>query len=112
MSEKTDITHVTDGSFEQEVLKSEKPSLVDFWAPWCGPCKAIGPILEEIAKEYKGQVNIFKINVDDNRKTSVAYGIQGIPTMILFKDGRVVNTLVGLVPKEKLERFIIEGSKK
>jgi len=100
------LMHITDSNFEQEVLKSAKPSLVDFWAPWCGPCKAIGPILEDLAKTYKDQINIVKINVDDNPKTAANYGVRGIPTLLLIKDGKNLDTLVGLVPKEKLETFI------
>jgi thioredoxin 1 len=100
------LMHITDSNFEQEVLKSSKPSLVDFWAPWCGPCKAIGPILEDLAKTYKDQINIVKINVDDNPKTAANYGVRGIPTLLLIKDGKNLDTLVGLVPKEKLETFL------
>jgi len=101
--------HVTDGDFDQKVLKSDKPCLVDFWAPWCGPCKAIGPILEELAGEYKDKVNIVKLNVDDNPKTSSNYGVRSIPTLLLIKDGKTVDTLIGLVPKERLEAFIKKG---
>src|SRR4030066_717526 len=96
----------TDDNFEEEVLKSEKPVLIDFWAPWCGPCKAIGPVIEELAGELKDSVKVMKMNVDDNQKTAVNFGVRSIPTMILFKDGKVVDSLVGLVPKEKLEAFV------
>jgi thioredoxin 1 len=109
MSGEESVVHVTDSNFEQEVVKSAKPSLVDFWAPWCGPCKAIGPILEELAGEYKDKVNIVKVNVDDNPKTASAYGVRSIPTLILIKEGKTVDTLIGLVPKERLEEFIKKG---
>jgi thioredoxin 1 len=106
MGNEDTLMHVSDNNFEQEVLKSAKPSLVDFWAPWCGPCKAIAPLLEELAKDYKDRINIVKVNVDDNPKTAANFGVRGIPTLILIKDGKNLDTLVGLVPKEKLETFI------
>lgn len=96
----------TDDNFEGEVLKSDKPVLIDFWAPWCGPCKAIGPIVEEIAVEYQDKIKVMKLNVDDSQKSAVAYGVRSIPTLIIFKGGKVFDTLIGLVPKEKLEEFI------
>ena len=95
----------TDDNFEGEVLKSEKPVLIDFWAPWCGPCKAIGPIVEELALQLKDSVKMMKLNVDESQKTAIKYGVRSIPTLILFKDGKVLDTLIGLVPKEKLEAF-------
>lgn len=98
--------HQTDANFEQEVLKSDKPVLIDFWAPWCGPCKAIGPIVEEIAGEYSDRVKVMKLNVDESQKSAVAFGVRSIPTLILFKDGKVLDTLVGMTPKEKLEEFV------
>jgi len=104
-----DILHVSDGDFEQEIVKSGKPALVDFWAPWCGPCRAIGPMLEELAVTYKDQVKIAKMNVDDNPKTAAAYGVRSIPMLLLFKDGKLLDTLLGLVPKERLETFIRKG---
>src|SRR4030065_325226 len=96
----------TDNNFEDEVLKSAKPVLIDFWAPWCGPCKAIGPIVEELAGQFQDSVRVMKLNVDENQKTAVKFSVRSIPTLILFKDGKVADTLVGLVPKEKLEAFV------
>lgn len=96
----------TDGNFEDEVLKSDKPVLIDFWAPWCGPCKAIGPIVEEIAQQFKDTVKVMKLNVDENQKTALNYKVRSIPTIILFKDGNVLDTVIGLVPKNRLEDFI------
>jgi thioredoxin 1 len=96
----------TDGNFEDEVLKSAKPVLIDFWAPWCGPCKAIGPIIEEIAQQFQDTVKVMKLNVDENQKTALNYSVRSIPTIILFKNGKVLDTLVGLVPENRLEEFI------
>jgi thioredoxin 1 len=96
----------TDDNFEGEVLKSDKPVLIDFWAPWCGPCKAIGPVVEELAEKFKDSVKIMKLNVDENQKTAVNYGVRSIPTLLLFKEGKVLDTLIGLVPKERLEDFV------
>lgn len=93
---------ITDQSFEQEILQHQGVALVDFWAPWCGPCRRIGPIIEELAQEYDGRAKIVKLNVDDNPKTPMAYGIQGIPTLLLFKNGELVDTMVGLQSKETL----------
>jgi thioredoxin 1 len=109
MGTEENVVHVSDGDFEQEIIKSSKPALVDFWAPWCGPCKAIGPILEDLAASYKDQVKIAKMNVDDNPKTAAAYGVRSIPMLMLFKDGKLFDTLLGLVPKERLELFIRKG---
>lgn len=99
----------TDNNFEDEVLKSDKPVLIDFWAPWCGPCKAVGPIVEELAGQLKDSVKVMKLNVDENQKTAINYGVRSIPTIILFKDGKVLDTIIGLVPKERLEDFVKKG---
>jgi thioredoxin 1 len=100
------ISHVTDASFEQEVLKAPGPVLVDFWAEWCGPCKMIGPVLEEIAGEYAGKLRVAKLNIDENPQTPPKYGIRGIPTLMLFKNGQVEATKVGAVSKSQLAAFI------
>lgn len=100
------IVHLSDSSFEADVLKSGEPVLVDFWASWCGPCKAIAPTLEELADQFAGQVKIAKINVDENPATPSNYGVRGIPTLILFKDGEIVDQVVGAVPKGQLETLI------
>ena len=97
---------LTDENFKSEVLDSKQPVLVDFWAEWCGPCKMVGPIVEKLAKEYSGQVKVGKLNVDDNSETPQKYGIQGIPTLILFKNGEIVNQMVGLQPEDKLKSAI------
>ena len=101
-------TPVTDGTFESSVLKSSLPVLVDFWAPWCGPCRAIGPVVDELAVEYEGKVAIFKMNVDENPATPGKYGIRAIPTLILFKDGQVVEQVTGAVSKSNLKDLIAQ----
>jgi thioredoxin 1 len=106
MEKESSLIHVNDVDFGKEVLKSDQPALVDFWAPWCGPCKAIGPVVEELAESYKGRVKMAKMNVDDNPRTSATYGVRSIPTLLLFKGGKVFDTLIGLVSKERLEEFI------
>ncbi len=98
-----DVLHVTDADFEQEIIKSEIPVMVDFWAEWCGPCKIVGPTVEELAKDYAGKVKIAKMDVDKNRETPTRFGIRNIPTLILFKNGEVVETIVGAHPKSHLE---------
>ncbi len=100
------IIHVTDESFDREVLNSDQPVLVDYWAEWCGPCKVIAPVLEEIAKEYAGRLKVAKLNIDENPQTPPKYGIRGIPTLMLFKDGNVEATKVGAVSKSQLTAFI------
>ena len=97
---------VTDDSFETDVLKADRPVVVDFWAEWCGPCKQIGPALEEIASEMGEKVTIAKVNIDDNPNAPSQYGVRGIPTLLLFKDGEVVDTKVGAAPKRALEDWI------
>jgi len=100
------ILHVTDNSFEQDVLKADVPVLVDYWAEWCGPCKMIAPILEDVAKEYAGRLKVVKLNIDQNEQTPPKFGIRGIPTLMLFKDGNVVATKVGALAKSQLTSFV------
>ena len=100
------ILKLTDAEFESQVIKSEKPILVDYWAEWCGPCKMIAPVLEELAQELSDKVLIGKLNVDENSQTPPKYGIRGIPTLMLFKDGEVVGTQVGAISKSDLVSFI------
>lgn len=97
---------LTDANFEQEVLKSDVPVLIDFWAPWCGPCRAMGPVIDELASEYEGQVKVLKMNVDENSGTPGKYGIRAIPTLILFKDGEVVDQSTGAVSKSSIKEMI------
>lgn len=101
---------LTDDNFEEEVLKSDKPVLIDFWATWCGPCRMIAPIVEEMSTEYEGKAKIGKLDVDSNQKTSIKYGVRSIPTLLIFKDGEVKQTIIGAIPKpqivEKLESVI------
>ncbi len=98
-----DVITLQDATFDKEVLKSDVPVLVDFWAVWCGPCKAIAPAVEELAKQYKGKVKVAKMDVDEHQQVPQQFGIRSIPTLLLFKGGRVVDTIVGAVPKSKLE---------
>ena len=100
------IIYTSDDSFEQEVLQSQLPVLVDYWAEWCGPCKMIAPILDEVAKEYEGRIKVAKLNIDENQNTPPKYGIRGIPTLMLFKNGNVEATKVGALSKSQLTAFI------
>lgn len=101
-----DIVNLTDATFDEEVIKSEQPVLVDYWAEWCGPCKMIAPILTEICKEYEGKIKVAKLNIDENTETPPKYGIRGIPTLMLFKGGNVEATKVGALSKSQLTAFI------
>ena len=100
------ITHTSDASFNADVIESGTPVLVDYWAEWCGPCKMIAPILDEVSKDYDGKLRVAKMNVDENRDVPAKYGIRGIPTLMLFKDGKVAATKVGALPKNKLKEWI------
>jgi thioredoxin 1 len=101
------ISEFTDANFENEVLKSDQPCLVDFWAEWCGPCRMVGPVVEEIAKEYEGKLKVGKVNVDQNTQTASKYGIMSIPSLLFFKQGKVVDQIVGAVPMvEKIDKIV------
>ncbi len=100
------LLHVNDKNFAAEVLQSDLPVLVDFWATWCGPCKSIGPVIDDLSKEYAGRVKIAKLNVDENPSTPSQYGVRGIPTLILFKGGKILEQVVGAVPKTRLVSMI------
>lgn len=102
----SEVLHINDADFETEVLKSDVPVLLDFWAPWCGPCKMIAPVLDELAPEFAGRVKIAKMNVDDNQATPAQFGVRSIPTLLLIKNGEVVATQVGALPKSQLANFI------
>jgi thioredoxin 1 len=104
-----DIIYVTDDNFEQEVLNSSNPVLVDYWAEWCGPCKMIAPLINELADEYEGKLTVAKMDIDSNRQTPMNYNIRGIPTMMIFKDGQVQATKVGAVSKGMLTSFVDEN---
>jgi len=106
MGKEDRVVHTSDKTFDDDILKSEKPALVDFWAPWCGPCKAIGPLVEELAETYGDRVRIAKVNVDECPEITGKYGIQSIPTLILFKGGKIEDKLIGLVPKNRLEELL------
>lgn len=106
MSENEHLVVVGDADFDQQILKAGVPALVDFWAAWCGPCRAVGPVVEELATEYAGKVKVAKLNVDDNKETPARYGVRGIPTLILFKDGQVVDQIVGAVPKGRIKELL------
>lgn len=100
------VLEVSDATFDQEVLRSEQPVLVDFWAVWCGPCKAIAPIVDGLAATYAGKLKVAKVNVDENGATPSRYGIRGIPTLLLFKDGKVADQIVGYVPQDVIEQKV------
>ena len=100
------LTHVTDDSFESQVLAAPGPVLVDFWAEWCGPCRMVAPVLDEISKEMEGKLTIAKINIDENPKTPTKFGVRGIPTLILFKGGQVAATKIGALPKKQLVDWV------
>ncbi|MEW6270281.1 MAG: thioredoxin [Thermodesulfobacteriota bacterium] len=102
----SNVREVSDATFEAEVLQSATPVLVDFWAPWCGPCRAIAPVVEELANEYAGKLKVVKINVDDNQSTPSRYGVRGIPNLIVFKGGQVHEQIVGAVPKSRLAQAV------
>ncbi len=100
------VNHVTDANFDQEVLKSDQAVLIDFWAPWCAPCRAIAPLIDELAGEYAGRLKVVKINVDDNPETPARYGVRGIPNLLIIKSGQVKEQIVGAVPKSHLVRAV------
>ena len=104
----SNVIEGNDSNFENDVLKSDIPVLVDFWAPWCGPCKAVAPVLEEISIELKDKIKIIKINVDDNQEYAAKYGIQSIPTLLVFNKGELKNQIIGALPKNEIEKFLLD----
>ncbi len=100
------VTEVNDANFEQEVLQSSQPVLVDFWATWCGPCRALAPVVDQVASEYNGRLKVMKMDVDQNNATPGRYGIRGIPALLLFKDGKVADQIVGYVPKDTIDKTV------
>ena len=106
MTTETPLLHVTDKNFSAEVLNADLPVLVDFWATWCAPCRSISPIVEDLAKDFRGKVKVAKLNIDENPGTPSQYGVRGIPTLILFKGGKVVDQIVGAVPKSRLVALV------
>jgi len=106
MAREGNLFTVTDETFQKDVLEAEQPTFVDFWASWCAPCRTVGPIFEELSGEYAGKVKFAKVNVDENPRTPANYGVRGIPTLMMFKGGRVVDQIVGAVPKSQLENLV------
>ncbi len=106
MADESSLVHVNDKNFSSEVLNSDLPVLVEFWATWCGPCRSISPIVEALAKEFSGRVKVTKLNVDENPATPSQYGVRGIPTLILFKSGKILDQIIGSVPKTRLKALI------
>jgi thioredoxin 1 len=102
------VTEVSDNNFQAEVIEAEVPVLVDFWAPWCGPCRMVAPVVEEIAKERGEGIKVVKLNIDENQQTAIAYEVMSIPTLILFNNGQIANKVIGAYPKRKLESELIE----
>jgi len=100
------VSEVSDSNFEQDVLKSEQPVLVDFWAAWCGPCRALAPVVDQVAEQFNGQLKVMKMDVDKNSATPSRYGIRGIPALLIFKDGKVAEQIVGFVPKDTIDKSI------
>ena len=101
-----EVLHITDATFEADVLRSDVPVLLDFWAPWCGPCRIIAPVLDDLAAEFGDKVKVAKINIDENQATPAQYGVRSIPTLLLFKEGKIVATQVGALPKNQLAAFV------
>jgi len=106
MADTHTVREVNDTDFQQEVLQANVPVVVDFWAPWCGPCRIVSPVVEELSKDYNGSIRFVKLNTDDNEQSAMQFGIQVLPTLVIFKDGREVNRLIGFSPKEQLKRQI------